>query len=477
MDNIKVSIIIPVYNPGKLLIHCLDSVKNQTLKNIEVLCIDDGSTDGSLYILNEYSKSDNRFKVFTQNNLGAGSARNRGINEAVGDFIVFIDSDDWIEKDMCEILYNQAKSLNVDLILFNTIRHLKDNKTRDLIHFDSFYENPEKFTFDYHYIKDKVMNGYFGVIWCKFYKSDFIKENNLYFPMHKMFNDVEYHIKSLLLAKSIAYCPKILYHYMMIGQPSLQASFVGTHDSICFYDVMVDVKEFLINNNFMDEFRIEFLNYSFFYFKSKLNQMNQKYKNVYYVKIKSFFESLFISLNDLQKINEDYVYYYLHMLNHDDYYGFESAYNNFIENSNFQDVDINLFDFQDETDLNDNNEYSIAEYKLIMDKIYISFLENCIFELNFKINNNKQNISNLNNELNNYKNLFFDLKNEFKLCNDEFNGLNHNFNNNSIKNFKLSDENEYLRKVSNNLYFENLVLNKELLELKSSILFKFKDKF
>ena len=84
MGNIDISIIIPVYNPGDLLLNCLDSVKNQTLKNFEVLCIDDGSTDGSIDILNTYSNNDGRFKVFSQKNLGAGSARNKGIQEEVG---------------------------------------------------------------------------------------------------------------------------------------------------------------------------------------------------------------------------------------------------------------------------------------------------------------------------------------------------------------------------------------------------------
>ena len=89
MDDIKVSIVIPVYNPGELLKGCLDSASNQTLKDIEIICIDDGSVDGSLDMLKKNAKNDSRFKVFTQSNLGAGMARNKGLEYANGEYIVF----------------------------------------------------------------------------------------------------------------------------------------------------------------------------------------------------------------------------------------------------------------------------------------------------------------------------------------------------------------------------------------------------
>lgn len=111
MNNVKVSIIIPVYNPGELLNNCLDSASNQTLNDIEIICIDDESTDGSMDILNQYAKIDSRFKVFSQSNSGAGMARNKGLEYANGEYIVFLDSDDYIEFDMCECLYNHAKAL------------------------------------------------------------------------------------------------------------------------------------------------------------------------------------------------------------------------------------------------------------------------------------------------------------------------------------------------------------------------------
>ncbi|MBE6141090.1 MAG: glycosyltransferase family 2 protein [Methanobrevibacter sp.] len=331
MSNIQVSIIIPVYNPGKLLITCLDSVKKQTLTNIEILCIDDGSTDNSYQILNNYSQKDKRFKIFSQKNLGAGSARNKGIEKAKGEYIIFLDSDDWIESDMCEKLYNLAKKLDVDLVLFDTIRHLADNNSKTLIHFqkDEFKENYENYIFNYTFIKDKIMNGFYGVIWSKFYRAKFIKDNHIQFPNHKMYNDVEFHVKTLLLAHKIAYFPKIFYHYVRIGQSSLQTSYSGSPHAIVFYEVILDIKKFLDETKFMNEFRIDFLRFAFIEFKIKLEEIDKNYKEEYFQKIKSFFEKMCITPNDFKQIKLMYFIFYIHMINSENYNEFIQRRKNF----------------------------------------------------------------------------------------------------------------------------------------------------
>ena len=98
MNKPKVSIIIPVFNSESLLTDCLMSVKNQTLSDIEIICIDDGSTDNSFKILKDFSNGDERFKIFHQENSGAGFTRNVALEKVTGDFVLFLDSDDWIEK-------------------------------------------------------------------------------------------------------------------------------------------------------------------------------------------------------------------------------------------------------------------------------------------------------------------------------------------------------------------------------------------
>ena len=117
--NPKVSVVIPVYNVEKYLRQCLDSVIHQTLSDIEVLLVDDGSTDKSGLICDEYSQRDTRIRVIHKTNEGLSNARNVGIEGSTAPFLMFIDSDDWVEPDFCEKPYNAAIEYNVDLILFS----------------------------------------------------------------------------------------------------------------------------------------------------------------------------------------------------------------------------------------------------------------------------------------------------------------------------------------------------------------------
>lgn len=321
----KVSIIIPIYNPGEYFIKCLDSAVNQTLDDIEIICIDDGSSDQSLEILQDYAKNDSRLKIFHQKNSGAGSARNNGINKANGEFIVFLDSDDWIDKEMCEKLYHHAKKLDADLVLFDVIWHHSDyDEFVSYFKDDKFKQDYNSFVFNREFIKDKVMEPSLGVIWSKFYKTSFIKENNIEFSTYKIYNDVAFHFKSILLAKKIAFLPETLYHYIKIGQPSLQSSFRwGKYEPIWF-DVMMEVREFLINNDIMNEFRMEFINYSFLSFKTKLNGIKEDYKEVFFKKIKYFYESLKLTSNELKSLYLEYVVFYIHIINSNLYSEFKA---------------------------------------------------------------------------------------------------------------------------------------------------------
>lgn len=117
--NPKVSVIIPVYNAEKYLRQCLDSVVNQTLRDIEIICVDDGSPDSSLSLLQKYASGDNRIKILQQENSGAGIARNKGLAMASGKYILFLDSDDFFELDLCENLFYQAEKTEADIILYD----------------------------------------------------------------------------------------------------------------------------------------------------------------------------------------------------------------------------------------------------------------------------------------------------------------------------------------------------------------------
>ncbi|MBR6126526.1 glycosyltransferase family 2 protein, partial [bacterium] len=124
----KVSIIIPVYNVEEYLEQCLESVKNQTYTDLEVLCINDGSTDNSLEILNRYAHEDSRFMVFSQENLGVSAARNKGIDLSTGEYILFLDPDDWWSEDIVEKAVNKIEAENSEVVIFCSYYYKRGNE-------------------------------------------------------------------------------------------------------------------------------------------------------------------------------------------------------------------------------------------------------------------------------------------------------------------------------------------------------------
>lgn len=206
--NDLVTIIIPVYNTEKYLNRCLDSVINQTYKNLEIICINDGSKDNSLNILNEYVKKDSRIKVITQENQGVSKARNTGIEISKGKYLTFIDSDDWIEPNMIEEILKTAQNDYSDIVICS--------------HYDVFVERKKPYQyktketyFEYDsadgYIKEII---YFPVVpWGKLFKKDFIKDmrfdENLTISEDRLF---WYNL--LYLTPSITLLKKPLYNYL-----------------------------------------------------------------------------------------------------------------------------------------------------------------------------------------------------------------------------------------------------------------------
>lgn len=196
--KIKVSILIPVYNTEKFLRKCLDSVINQTLKEIEIIITNDGSKDYSEKIIKEYINRDSRIKYTKQKNLGLGATRNKGISLATGEYIAFLDSDDWVDKDYYEIMYENAKKNKSDLVVssHNVVRGEKK------ININKKNNSKEKYLID-------LLNGNQpGFSWNKLYKTDLIKRNNLKFPERGYFENVEdqyFSIRSVYYANKVSF--------------------------------------------------------------------------------------------------------------------------------------------------------------------------------------------------------------------------------------------------------------------------------
>lgn len=211
----KISIIIPVYNVEKYLNECLDSVCNQTLTDIEIICINDGSTDNSLDILNEYASKDNRIKIIDKENGGQATARNLGIKKAQGEYLAFVDSDDFIEPTMFEKLYSKAEKNNLDMVMCKIAAY--DNQTREIKDFLWYYklgvfENFDKEIFNHKDTKEFTCN--IAVTpYNKIYKNSLVKENNILFPEGLIFEDEKFFYDTYLRAKKVSIVDEFLYYY------------------------------------------------------------------------------------------------------------------------------------------------------------------------------------------------------------------------------------------------------------------------
>jgi len=198
--NPKVSIIVPAYNASNYIEKCIDSLLNQTLKDIEIIIVNDGSTDDTAEKLSKY---EDEIKVITQKNVGVASARNKGLSVANGEYIAYVDSDDWIESNMFELLYNKAKENNYDVVECD-FKYVNDFKTwNGIVDLVSDINTIEE--------KKKYYINMFPVIWNKIYKRNKIKD--IKFKSGVWAEDVEYLYRVLPNITSIGKINKKLYYY------------------------------------------------------------------------------------------------------------------------------------------------------------------------------------------------------------------------------------------------------------------------
>lgn len=239
----KVSVIVPVYNVEKYLKECLDSIINQTLQDIEIICIDDGSTDSSLNILNEYANIDSRIKVLTQTNKGAGAARNKGLGFSSGEYLYFLDSDDYLESSILEKLYLKSVAEDADICICKR-KHLNKNNGEIQINHSSLYLSmlPNKVRFSGKDISNNIFQFCTIGVFTKLYKASFIKANNLKFQEIKVVNDVFFNHATLALANSITYINEPLMVYRVDRQGCLTGQRGKSLDClICAYSKLIDL--------------------------------------------------------------------------------------------------------------------------------------------------------------------------------------------------------------------------------------------
>ncbi len=232
----KISIIVPAYNVEKYISKCLDSIVEQTYKNIEIIVINDGSRDGTLNILKEYKEKDNRVIIIDKQNAGVSQARNDGLKKATGNYILFVDGDDWINKKTCEVTFNKIIETNADIVMFSYVREY-DNKS---INKSQLEDNQ---IFEGQLLKEKVYRrlvgpytkeelahpeklSSFSPIWGKLYKAELF-QGHIFRDIKEIGSsgeDTYLNIEIMPKVKSLAYIKEYFYHYRKNNASSITKS-------------------------------------------------------------------------------------------------------------------------------------------------------------------------------------------------------------------------------------------------------------
>lgn len=283
----KVSIIIPIYNTEDYLEECLTSVAGQTLHDIEIICVNDGSVDASLDIIAKFAQHDDRFVVIDKENTGYGDSVNRGIRQANGDYIGIVESDDYVDKAMFERLYDAAKEKQLQIVKSNYWQHCEETG-------DTFYEFYQDYNYNSvltpsneAYLMCKNIN-----LWSGIYSREFLIENNIWFNITPgaSYQDVSFTIKAMSCAESILVLKDAFYHYRL-DNPNSSVKSKGKVYCIC--DEFNEVWSFLDNRpEIYDSVKtvipfIEFLRY-----RDTFRRIDDCYKPEFYVRMIEDFNRL-----------------------------------------------------------------------------------------------------------------------------------------------------------------------------------------
>lgn len=257
----KVSVIVPVYNAEKYLRQCLDTIIHQTLMNIEIICVDDGSTDQSLQILKEYLEKDHRIRVISQNNQFAGAARNRGIQIAQGEYLSFLDADDFFETNMLEEAYTKCIEFQADIGLYQARCFSQTKNTfsnADWIY--NYKYLPSRKTFSSADIPETIFQITTSAPWNKLFRTDFIKQHGLQFQEIRCANDVYFVNMALVLARKIVRIDKYLINYRVDINTNLQAT--QDKSPTAFYDACTKLGSKLKEKGIYSMVERSFVNFS-----------------------------------------------------------------------------------------------------------------------------------------------------------------------------------------------------------------------
>lgn len=289
---VDVSVIIPVYNAAKHLEECIRSVCAQTLKNIEIICVNDSSTDDSLGILQQLAKEDSRIVVLTQENAGAGAARNHGLSKAKGKYLSFLDADDFFEPQMLEKAFVKAEEDQAELVIFKA-----DFYNEKLHTFSPCVYGVRESMLPAHRpfagveIEKDIFKTVVGWAWDKLFLADFVRENNLRFQEQRTSNDLLFVFSALAKAKRISTLPDRLAHQRRHAGGTL--SVTREQSWTCFYDALLALRKQLKDWGLYERFEQDYINYALHFSLWNLNTLSDPTKKKLYNQLrKEWFKEL-----------------------------------------------------------------------------------------------------------------------------------------------------------------------------------------
>jgi len=290
----KVSIVVPIYKVEKYLRQCLDSIIVQTLKDIEIILVDDGSPDGCPAICDEYAAKDSRIKVIHQKNGGYGAACNHGIAQATGDYIGLVESDDWVEPDMYEKLYNQIIKFDADVCIGSFYEYKSESTFANGLHDQPFTETIENTSdnklfsiLDYPYLYTVHQS-----IWSKLYKKDLVKSVKFSEQTGASYQDGPFITEIFCKTSRMIGVHDFLYHYRIDNENSSANNKRNDARLMTVLDQMQIAKKILQKYNLFEPLKEEF-----FYQASKAGfrfyrNISPKYRKQFFEKWKAFVKEM-----------------------------------------------------------------------------------------------------------------------------------------------------------------------------------------
>lgn len=310
--DVIVSVIVAVYNAGKYLQQCLESIAKQTYRKIEIICVNDGSTDNSLEIMESFAAADERFRIYTKENegLGGASARNFGLAKAQGKYISILDSDDFFDPEMLDKAVKKAEKTGAEIVVFGGSEY--DDRNGNVYRVVSILDEglvPEREVFSYLDCSDRIYQISQGMAWNKLYRKDFLDKHGLQFQKIKYTDDAYFTFAHMVLAEKITVLKEGLCYYRVNTGTSQTDGFSDYPDSS--YMPYVSLKKSLVEWGIYDDVKRSFVNCAASFMRYCYDKLLNRYEPFCYLHDKyrnEIFDFLDITTTPMSDFNEERTY-------------------------------------------------------------------------------------------------------------------------------------------------------------------------